>query len=116
VGNLLHALAEPRRRRILLFIWDAEREAGAIHRAAGRVTFGAVSQHLRVLREAGAVTLRREGRRRLYRADRVTLRPLEAYLEQMWGSALDNLKSLAEAEGRAPKRRPKEKRHKEGIP
>src|SRR5262245_13701292 len=48
---LLHALATPRRREILRLVWDAERPAGEIHAALGDVTFGAVSQHLRVLRD-----------------------------------------------------------------
>ena len=98
MADLLQALAEPRRRHILHLVWKGEREAGEIHRGMPDVTFGAVSQHLRVLREAGAVRARRDGRRRLYRADRVALRPLRAYLEKMWSGALGQLKALAEAE------------------
>ena len=98
--DLLQALAEPRRRVILRLVWNQEREAGEIHRAMREVTFGAVSQHLRVLREAGAVRARRDGRRRLYRANRGALRPLRAYLEKMWAGSLGQLKSLAESEER----------------
>ena len=98
--ELLHALAEPRRQAILHLIWRQERAAGAIHRAAGGITFGAVSQHLRVLREAGAVHVRRDGRHRLYRANHATLRPLRGYLEKMWAQSLGDLKSLAETEAR----------------
>ena len=96
--DLFQALAEPRRRAILSLVWEREREAGEIHRASGDVTFGAVSQHLRVLREAGAVRMRADGRRRLYRADRVAVRRLLAGLERMWSDRLDRLKTLAEEE------------------
>src|SRR5262245_30422292 len=98
--DLFQALAEPRRQAILRLVWRGEREAGEIHRAVGEVTFGAVSQHLRVLREAGAVHVRKDGRRRLYRANHATLRPLRTYLEKMWAQALGDLMSLAEDEER----------------
>jgi DNA-binding transcriptional ArsR family regulator len=98
--DLFQALAEPRRRKILSLVWDREREAGQIHRRIGGVTFGAVSQHLKVLRSAGALRVRAEGRRRLYRADRAAVRALLARLERMWSVKLDELKSLAEAEER----------------
>nr|HEX4316124.1 metalloregulator ArsR/SmtB family transcription factor [Kofleriaceae bacterium] len=97
----MHALtvvAEPRRREILRLVWDGERAAGDIHRALGDVTFGAVSQHLRVLAEAGLVDVRRDGRHRFYRAKRAALGPLRRALEQMWAAKLDELAALAEAE------------------
>jgi DNA-binding transcriptional ArsR family regulator len=96
--DLFQALAEPRRRRILSFVWRHEREAGQIHRAVGDVTFGAVSQHLRILRAAGAVRVRTEGRRRLYRADRNAVRRMLARLDRLWAAGLDDLKRLAEDE------------------
>lgn len=96
--DLFQALAEPRRRQIVSLVWRHEREAGQIHRAVGDVTFGAVSQHLRVLRDAGAVRARAEGRRRLYRADRAAVRRMLARLERMWAGGLEDLRSLAEAE------------------
>jgi len=102
--DLFQALAEPRRREILSFVWSREREAGQIHRAIGGVTFGAVSQHLRVLREAGAVRMRADGRRRLYRADRAAVRGLLAELERMWADKLGDLKSLAEREAKERRR------------
>ena len=93
--DVVHAIAEPRRREILRLVWDAERSAGEI---ADRfeVTFGAVSQHLKVLREAGLVTLRQEGRKRYYQADREALGPLADYLRSMWSDKLDTLAELAE--------------------
>jgi DNA-binding transcriptional ArsR family regulator len=95
---LLAAVAEPRRRDILRIVWDGEHAAGDIHRAIGDITFGAVSQHLRVLADAGLVSVRKDGRHRYYRARRAALGPLRRWLEQMWTTALDELATLAEAE------------------
>ncbi|HKA68065.1 MAG TPA: metalloregulator ArsR/SmtB family transcription factor [Actinomycetes bacterium] len=91
----VQVIAEPRRREILRLIWDAERQAGEIAEHFD-VTFGAVSQHLGVLRRAGVVLVRRDGTRRYYRANRPVLAPFEAMLEQMWGGQLDRLAELAE--------------------
>jgi DNA-binding transcriptional ArsR family regulator len=95
VVDALHAVAEPRRRAILRLVWDAERSAGDVA-AHFDVTFGAVSQHLAVLRNAGLVSVRKDGNRRLYRADRAALGPLAAWLESMWAAELDTLAALAE--------------------
>jgi DNA-binding transcriptional ArsR family regulator len=95
----LDAVASPRRRQILRLVWDRELAAGEIA-AHFDVTWPAVSQNLRVLREAGLVRERRAGTFRLYRADRRALRPLERVLKAMWEDDLDRLRSLAEREGR----------------
>jgi len=93
-------IAEPRRRRILELVWREERAAGEI--AAGfDVSFSAVSQHLGVLKRAGLIEERQEGRRRLYRARREALGPLAGVLEAMWAEKLGTLKSLAEVEQRS---------------
>ncbi|MFB7217857.1 ArsR/SmtB family transcription factor [Streptomyces sp. NPDC002596] len=94
--DAVQVIAEPRRREILRLIWDDELPAGDIA-ARFEVTFGAVSQHLKVLRDAGLVTLRKDGTKRFYRADREALGPLADYLQAMWGARLDALASLAEA-------------------
>jgi len=94
----LVALATPRRREILRLVWEDERSAGAIHAALPDVTFGAVSQHLRVLFDAGLVFRRAEGRGRYYRARRRALGPFRSALEAQWAGALDRLKLLAELE------------------
>lgn len=94
----LDAIASPRRRRILRLVWDHELAAGALAGRFEDVTWPAISQHLRVLKEAGLVIERREGRQRLYRADRGSLGPLATMLEQMWADDLDRLAVLAEAE------------------
>lgn len=97
--DVLQVVAEPRRRAILRLVWDQELPAGAI---ASRfdVSFPAVSQHLGVLREAGFVSVRRDGRTRLYRADRKALGPLRPMLEKMWNEKLDRLVGLIEEENR----------------
>jgi DNA-binding transcriptional ArsR family regulator len=91
----MRAIAEPRRREILRLVWDAERPAGEIAEHFD-VTFGAISQHLGVLRAAGLVLMRKDGTRRYYRADREALRPFAAMLTQMWAGQLDELARLAE--------------------
>jgi DNA-binding transcriptional ArsR family regulator len=81
-------------------VWNDELPAGEIA-AAFDVTFGAVSQHLRVLREAGLVDCRKDGRRRLYRARRECMGPLCDVLEELWSQRLGRLRDLAEAKERA---------------
>src|SRR5215470_17166393 len=93
----LKALAEPRRRAILRLVSDGELAAGEIA-AAFEVTRTAVSQHLTVLRNAGLVTERREGTRRLYRARPEGLAGLRELLDDMWASSLDIAAKLAEAD------------------
>ena len=88
--DALQVIAEPRRRQILALVWDKEMAAGEIA-ARSDVTFGAVSQHLSVLRGAGFVSVRRDGNRRLYLADKDRLGPLRDVLEVMWSKALDDL-------------------------
>lgn len=91
----LQVIAEPKRRRILALIWDAEKAASSIA-AEFDVTFGAVSQHLAVLREAGMVTVRQEGNRRFYMADRDRLAPYRAVLQSMWEQTLRDLATAIE--------------------
>lgn len=95
--DALQVVAEPRRRDILRLVWDRELAAGDIA-ARFDVSFPAVSQHLAVLRAAGFVSVRRDGRARLYTADRKALGPLRPLLEKMWNEKLDRLVSLIEGE------------------
>jgi DNA-binding transcriptional ArsR family regulator len=95
--DALQVVAEPRRREILRLVWDDELAAGDVA-ARFDVSFGAISQHLAVLREAGFVSVRRDGRSRLYRADLEALGPLRPMLERMWGASLDKLVTLIEEE------------------
>ena len=93
----LRALAEPRRRAILRLVSDDELAAGQIA-AAFDVTRTAVSQHLTVLRNAGLLTERRDGTRRLYRAQPEGLAGLREFLDQMWTSSLEVARDLVEAD------------------
>ena len=95
----MRALAEPRRVEILRLVRRDELPAGAIAERFD-VTRPAISQHLRVLEEAGLVTVRREGTRRLYRARPEALAELRAFLDGLWEDRLDDLKLAAEAEER----------------
>ncbi len=91
----MQVIADPRRREILRLVWDAERPAGEIAQHFD-VSFGAVSQHLGILRRAGLVVVRHDGTRRFYRANQAALRPFAALLQQMWSAQLDSLAELAE--------------------
>lgn len=93
----LRALAEPRRRAILWLVARDELAAGEIA-AAFEVTRTAVSQHLTVLKNAGLLTERRDGARRLYRARPEGLAGLRQFLDDMWGESLEVARRLVEAE------------------
>lgn len=91
------ALAEPRRREILRLVWSEELPATQIAARFEDVTRSAVSQHLGVLREAGLVTERRDGTRRLYRVDHDEMARLRQFLDSYWSESLGRLRDLAEA-------------------
>ena len=93
----LKAIAEPRRRAILRLVAHAELPAGEIA-AAFDVSRTAVSQHLTVLKNAGLLTERRDGTRRLYRARPEGLEELRQFLDDVWASSLDVARRLVEAE------------------
>ena len=102
---VLRAIAEPRRREILRLLQSEELSSGAIARHFEDVTRPAISQHLKVLTEAGLVTLRKEGTRRLYQARPEGLAEVRRYLEGFWDDQLQLLKRAAEAEERRTKKR-----------
>lgn len=93
----LRAIAESTRRAILRLVADAELSAGEIA-SNFALTRPAISQHLTVLKEAGLLSERREGTRRLYRARPEGLAELRAYLDGFWGDRLQHLKRAAEDE------------------
>lgn len=98
-ARVLDALGDPTRRRILELVREGPKPVGEI--AAGMpVSRPAVSQHLRVLKEAGLVRDRRDGTRRLYAVDPAGLSALRAYLETFWDTALAAFKEAAEADER----------------
>ena len=86
--DALQLVAEPRRQEILRHVWRDELPVGEL---VGRLdlSYAGVSQHLALLREAGFVTVRRDGKRRLYRADHHRLGPLKPFLESFWAGQLD---------------------------
>ena len=93
----LKALAEPRRRAILRLVWSQELPAGDIADRFRDVSRPAISQHLAVLRDADLVSERRDGTRRLYRANTGTMAELRTFLDDHWTSGLERLRDVAEA-------------------
>jgi DNA-binding transcriptional ArsR family regulator len=97
----LEALVEPRRRDILQLVRTAELPAGQIAEHFKDVSRPAISQHLKVLREAGLVTERREGTSRLYRARPEGLAEVKAFMTDYWEIGLEALRLEAESEQRS---------------
>ena len=98
----LQALGDPTRRAVLEELREGPRAVGEIA-ARLPVSRPAVSQHLRVLKEAGLVTERQDGTRRLYRVDPNGLADLREYLSRLWEEALASFKAAAEKEQRRKK-------------
>jgi DNA-binding transcriptional ArsR family regulator len=92
---VLRALAEPQRRRILVLVRDRELPAGEIAEHFD-ITHQAVSQHLRVLKDAGVLSERREGTRRLYALRPEAIESVRSFLEDLWPSSLARLKDAVE--------------------
>lgn len=104
-ADAFNAIAEPRRREILDVLAGGERPVGDLVVALG-LAQPQVSKHLRVLREVGAVDVRDEGRRRLYRVNGSALRPIhdwvrryEALWEERFEALDDVLEELTSEEG-----------------
>jgi DNA-binding transcriptional ArsR family regulator len=101
---MLRALADGTRRQILALVWRDERTAGEIA-AEFAMTRSAVSQHLAVLRDSKLISVRPEGTRRLYRANRQAVARLRAELGAFWDDRLARLRDVAEASERKGRRR-----------
>jgi DNA-binding transcriptional ArsR family regulator len=101
-ARALQALGDPTRRAVLEQLRDGPLAVGEIA-ARLPVSRPAVSQHLRVLKEAGLVTERQNGTRHLYRVDPDGLAELREYLSQFWEEALASFKAAAEKEERRKK-------------
>ena len=98
--NPFEAIAEPNRRRLLELLRGGEKAAGDLVKATGLSQPGA-SKHLRQLREAGLVSVRAEGQKRLYRLEAGELAALDSWLEpfrQFWTDRLDALGEHLEKE------------------
>jgi DNA-binding transcriptional ArsR family regulator len=91
----IEALGDPTRRAVFEQLRDGPRAVGEIARELP-VSRPAVSQHLKVLKEAGLVADRPDGTRRLYRVDPAGLAKLRAYVEAFWDDALAQFEAEAE--------------------
>jgi DNA-binding transcriptional ArsR family regulator len=92
------AVADPTRRSILEMLAERECDVGTLAEAFP-VSQPAISQHLKVLRTAGLVIVRREGTRRVYTVDAAGIEPLGAWVDRyraMWAGSLDRLAEIAE--------------------
>jgi DNA-binding transcriptional ArsR family regulator len=96
-GSALEALADPTRRAVLEHLRGGGRSVGEIA-AQLPVSRPAVSQHLKVLKQAGLVRDEPRGTARIYRIHAPALAELRAYLDSFWTEALDNFKAYAEGE------------------
>jgi DNA-binding transcriptional ArsR family regulator len=97
--EVFEAVAQPNRRKILRLLSAGEQSAGSVA-ARFELTQPAISQHLKVLREAGLVSERREGTRRLYRVRPEGLADLQGFLAEVLPVGLERLKQAAEEEER----------------
>jgi DNA-binding transcriptional ArsR family regulator len=97
-ADAFNAVAEPRRREILDVLAAGERPVNDLVRALG-LPQPQVSKHLRVLREVGAVDVREDGRRRLYRLNGEALKPIHDWVkpfEELWSERFDQLDAVLE--------------------
>jgi DNA-binding transcriptional ArsR family regulator len=96
-GEALGALGDATRRRIFELLAEGPVPVGRVA-AQVPVSRPAVSQHLKVLKEAGLVTDRQHGTQRLYQVDPTGVAALRSYLDQFWDNALRSFKAAAEEE------------------
>ena len=97
-ADAFNAVAEPRRRQILDALVEGERPVNDLVRELG-LAQPLVSKHLRVLREVGAVDVREDGRRRLYRLNGHALKPIHDWVkdyERTWSDRFDRLDAVLE--------------------
>jgi DNA-binding transcriptional ArsR family regulator len=97
--EVFEAVAQPKRREILRLLSGGELSAGAIA-ARFDITQPAVSQHLKVLKETGLISERRDGTRRLFSVRPEGLAELQDFLAEVLPAGLQRLKQAAEAEER----------------
>jgi DNA-binding transcriptional ArsR family regulator len=98
--RLFAALADPTRRALFERIAEQPQSVGALA-AQLPVSRPAVSQHLKVLKDAGLVDDEARGTSRIYRIDPQGLGPIRRWLDQQWDRSLANFKALAEQEDKA---------------
>jgi DNA-binding transcriptional ArsR family regulator len=95
--KIFAALADPTRRAVFERVADRPQSVGALA-AQLPVSRPAVSQHLKVLKDAGLVSDEARGASRIYRVDPQGLGPVRRWLDQQWERSLENFKRLAEQE------------------
>jgi DNA-binding transcriptional ArsR family regulator len=101
-SDVFNAIAEPRRRAIFELLCEAERAVNEVVLELG-IDQPSVSKHLRVLREVDLVSMRRDGRQRIYRGNAEPLRSVHEWVrtfEQLWNRQLDAIQEKAEARQR----------------
>ena len=101
-SDAFNAVAEPRRRDILIYLATRERPVTDIVAALG-LAQPSVSKHLRVLRHVGLVDVRRDGRQAFYRTNAEAIRPLHEWtsrFERYWKNQLTRIKERAERSSR----------------
>ena len=103
-GDALAALADPTRRTVFERLRNGAKPVGEIAEGLP-VSRPAVSQHLKVLKEARLVTEYRDGTRRFYAIDTQGLEAVRKYLDQFWDEALTKFKAFAESDEARPKKR-----------
>ena len=93
---MLQAISNPTRRKILRLVWDQELPARDIADQF-TVSWPAVSQNLKILKQADLLTERRSGVKRFYRANKGAAEPIEQVLKAMWQDDLQTLKDIIES-------------------
>ncbi len=96
LDSIAAALSDTTRRNLLRLVRHDERSAGALAAEFPHISRPAVSQHLRVLHDAGLVHVRPDGNRRMYRARAEALAPVSRFIDEMWDDRLRRLKQVAE--------------------
>jgi DNA-binding transcriptional ArsR family regulator len=92
-NDVFRAIAHPARRTILVLLKDGEKPASELAEPFG-VSFSAISQHLKILRDADLVSERRDGRQRIYQLESKPLEEVWSWIEEfqsMWSARLDAL-------------------------
>ncbi len=102
LDRVANALADRTRRLLLRLVRQDELSAGDLAAAVPGISRPAVSQHLRVLHDAGLVRVRVDGPRRMYRVDADGLSPVTRFVDEMWTSRLAELKRAVEQIANGP--------------